>query len=820
MPKTIPVPERSFYARWGIWIMLVAALLLPVVVWGAVRAAQSNNNNIKQWLPKDMPETEVYRGFKDQFGTDEYAVVSWKGCTLADERLEPFAAAVLAQRLRRRDYAERGLISYWVAKIADWLDGERTSGPANQNEGALLFADATTGPQFIEKLQEAEQAVTSEDDEPRLTRDDIIKRFQGLFIGREKVGQDDQGRDDYDTCVVIKLAEAGDNDRTAAVEALYEAAESVGLQREDVYLGGETVSNAALDTESQRAINSLTGISVLVAFVMALASLRSIRLTLVVFLVAGFSAALAQAMVHFTGGQLNLVLVVMPVLVYVLAMSAGVHVINYYRDAVRTRGRQGAALRAVADGWLPCSLAAVTTAVGLISLNVSHVEPVQKFGQYGALGILVSLAFVFLLLPSLLEQRWIGGGVSARSSDTSASEPSLAHLLVVATIRHRVVVNVTCCVALIAFGIGASRINTSVKPMRFYKQDSTIVQDATWFETHLGPLVPMEVVIRFDNQKNKMSFDERLGFVKKVRDRIAGMDEGVVGATISAATFDVPMSELTGPVILRKFEEKARAIIRENKLTPVFKENGYLAEVEDDNGEVQEQLWRITVRVAALGDVDYDLFLDQIRKQVDLPKEDDAADGGEPSGVTAIYTGAVPLVFVAQNELLTGLRNSFLMAFVLIGIVMIVLFRSVGAGLTSMLPNIFPAVIVFGAMGWLGTVVDVGSMLTASVAMGIAVDDTLHYLTWFRRSLRTGMSRTEAVVAAYHRCAGAMAQTTAIAGLGLLVYSYSSFQPVSQFGLLMCLLLLMALVGDLVFLPALLAGRLGALFEQRIRSGA
>ncbi|MCH8922911.1 MAG: MMPL family transporter [Planctomycetes bacterium] len=303
------------------------------------------------------------------------------------------------------------------------------------------------------------------------------------------------------------------------------------------------------------------------------------------------------------------------------------------------------------------------------------------------------------------------------------------------------------------------------------------------------------------------------------------MDRDVVGATISAATFEVPLPKRGG--LLGKIrEQRDRTVLKR-----VFVDQGYLAEIKDENGKVQQERWRITVRVAALNDVHYDVFLKQIRDEVGLPEarvgpskqddgEDNSENGGEIPGVSASYTGVVPLVFVAQNELLAGLRNSFFMAFALIGIVMIVLLRSVGAGLTSMLPNIFPAVIVFGAMGWMGTVVDVGSMLTASVAMGIAVDDTLHYLTWFRRSLRAGMSRTEAVVAAYQRCAGAMTQTTAIAGLGLLVYSYSSFQPVSQFGLLMCLLLVMALVGDLVFLPALLAGRLGALFERRMRAGA
>jgi len=111
-------------------------------------------------------------------------------------------------------------------------------------------------------------------------------------------------------------------------------------------------------------------------------------------------------------------------------------------------------------------------------------------------------------------------------------------------------------------------------------------------------------------------------------------------------------------------------------------------------------------------------------------------------------------------------------------------------------------------------VVDVGAMMTASIGLGIAVDDTLHFLTWYRRASNDGASRQEAIRTAYRRCAAAMLYTTLIAGLALFVFFFSSFQPVSQFGLLLFMLLVAALVGDLLLLPALLATPLGAFFQR------
>jgi uncharacterized protein len=184
-----------------------------------------------------------------------------------------------------------------------------------------------------------------------------------------------------------------------------------------------------------------------------------------------------------------------------------------------------------------------------------------------------------------------------------------------------------------------------------------------------------------------------------------------------------------------------------------------------------------------------------------------------------IYTGVVPVVYKAQRTLLNSLIESIGWAFVMIAVVMIVLLRSVRAGMVSMIPNVFPVVMIFGAMGWLGVSVDIGSMMTASVAMGVAVDDTIHFLTWFRTGLDQGLERTGAIRLAYRRCAVAMTQTTAIGGLGLAVFAASSFTPTQRFGVLMLTLLTAALVGDLIFLPALLAGPLGRVFRPGRKQG-
>jgi hypothetical protein len=203
--------------------------------------------------------------------------------------------------------------------------------------------------------------------------------------------------------------------------------------------------------------------------------------------------------------------------------------------------------------------------------------------------------------------------------------------------------------------------------------------------------------------------------------------------------------------------------------------------------------------------------------------------------VTAMYTGIVPIVYKAQRSLLESLIQSIGLAFIMISVVMMLLLRdwrspvgpgnllNVRGGMAAMLPNVFPVVVIFGFMGhmnsWFGGsvdsfLVDIGSMMTASVAMGVAVDDTIHFLNWYRNALAQGYRRKEAIKVAYSRVATAMTQTTLIGGLGLAAFALSTFTPTQRFGVLMLFLLAAALVGDLIFLPAILAGPLGKFFGK------
>jgi predicted RND superfamily exporter protein len=178
----------------------------------------------------------------------------------------------------------------------------------------------------------------------------------------------------------------------------------------------------------------------------------------------------------------------------------------------------------------------------------------------------------------------------------------------------------------------------------------------------------------------------------------------------------------------------------------------------------------------------------------------------------------MPLVHAIQNTLLSDLFWSFLSACALILVVMMIVERGFFAGMVAMITNVFPMILMFGFLGWTRTPLDIGSVMTASIALGMAIDGTLHFLTFYRRSIDAGLESTAAVYAAFEHCAAAMTESTIVCALGILIFSLSSFAPTSRFSWMLAALMMAALAGDLVLLPAMLVGPLGRCFKARHRA--
>ena len=738
-------------------VLVVALLLFPLTILGVVAAIKSNANDVRDWLPAHYEETRQYDLFHEHFGSEDFVIVSWPGCTLDDRRLDQ-----LAERLRKRSEAsqERG-------------DGE-------------LFRRVTTGRELMDRL-------TSEPVE--LDEQRVITRLKGTIIGP----------DGQQTCAVVTLSDQARTRLHATLAEIRAAAADIGLAASDVHLGGPAVVNAAIDVSSTQSLVRLAGLAALIGLVIAWLCFRTVRLTLIVFIIAGYSAALSLAVVPVCGVPLNAILVTMVPLVYVAAMSGAIHLSNYYLASCREGHTSDAIRRAVSHAAVPLGLATATTAAGLLSLYYSDLAPIRLFGIFSAIGVAIGLALQLVLLPALLTL-WPAGQAAVTARGSTAGDDEIEPLsptwrrLTGLVIGHQSWLSLMCLAALTVGCLGLARMETSIQIMRLFSKGTPIIASYAWLEEHLGALVPMEVVIRFD-ESNQQPMADRLRLVRSLHNNIAATP--LVGGCLSAATFTPHISE-TG-ASLRGFLVNRRL----RQARPILADAGYL--VESDQGE----LWRISVRVSAGEDLDYGLFQQEVRRRVE-PLLAKAKQEGQP-GIAAVYTGAVPIIYKARRSLLDGLILGFGTDVALVVVAVIVLLRHWSSGLLLLLTSVFPMALVFGTMGWLGIVVDIGSVMTPCVALGVTIDDVIHFVLWFRRGIARGMSVPASVELAYAGCGRAMVQSWGVIGLGLAAFALSSFIPTFRFGALMIGLLTVGLAGNLLFLPALLAGPLGWIIAGSVR---
>ncbi len=658
----------------------------------------------------------------------------------------------------------------------------------------------------------------SNDEETRLAVIASMKTLTSFGTAKEP-----EGRQLIDECymvvgspiaVVVTLSDSGISDKPAAITAIRQAALDSFIPNDGLIVGGRVVAAVELNNGVIRAAwnpsspsligKSVIGLSGLVGIIFALISLRSFRLGVLVVGVSYYAALLGVSMIPLSGGSMNMVLVVMPTLLMVLALSGAIHVANYWKHAAWENPKTAVA-EATKMASQPCLMAAFTTSLGLVSLVMSDLAPVREFGVYAAIGCLISVMMVLYGLPALLQM------VPLKRASPEEVNPRRWASFSDLVCRRWLSMSLAIMLVVLGCTLGLVHFDVETKVIRYFPESSPVVKDYQAIEDNLAGISPVEILVRFSEEgREELRFLERMELVRKVEEEIRNHAE--VSGAVSLASF-MPVREIPGEdVSTRKkifFNRRSNEMERKikNEFTADTSEFIVMNRYPEPNGD---ELWRINAQAAVLSDADYTTLTRELSESVGQITRYHA-------GVDHVVTGTVPLFLRTQRAVLDSLVWSSLIAFCLIAAVMIWVLKDPIAGLISMIPNLLPVVAVFGLVSWFGQKIDIGTMVTASVAMGIAVDGTLHLLTWFRNGLRKGMSRQVSIKQALLHCGPAMWQTSAAVGIGLLVLFPAELLLISRFGWLMALLIGAAFVGDMVLLPCMLVGPLGILIERRLR---
>ena len=584
-------------------------------------------------------------------------------------------------------------------------------------------------------------------------RDEARSRLEGLSATRGSEGL---------IAIAALLSDEGLADRVGTVASV--RGELAYCQLSESQLAGAPVIVSELDRLGSRKNNKQFFLVTLgVCLVLLYATLRDWKLTTAILGLTIWSINLTLTVLSWSGTEMNFILGALPVMVMVFTLAISVHLVHYYRHAMGEPDPLATMLRLA---WKPCCLATLTTSIGLASLQVSEIGPVRQFGLAGALGSIVALVTGLGVVPALLTLfPPLPLARSSRSRLSLGQGTGLADRI----IARRGVLTALSLLVIVAAGVGVPRLQTRIDPVDFLPAGGRVRQDAMAIEQNLTSTTTLEAVIDFGTEP--IPFVSKLDKVRHIEQQIRS-NEGVRHTMSLAQLFPKQMPD------------------------DAFETLGLLGRASGHRGGSEyiadgERLWRISVRLQ-------DGSVEGRRRVHD---ELVVATAGMPIE----WTGISPLLDHAQAQIFSGFWESFLTAFVIITVVMVVSLRSLGTGIVAMVPNLTPILLVFGVLGWAGWYVDIGMMMSGSIALGIAVDGTFHFLVRYHDQRRDGLSRHDSSRDALKRTGPPILQAAIVAAAGMLALSLSPFLPTQRFGLLTAAMLITALLGDLVLLPALLA---------------
>jgi len=558
------------------------------------------------------------------------------------------------------------------------------------------------------------------------------------------------------------------------------------------------------------------GLGVLFFLILTLGIIfRKIRWIFLPVLCCSFSAISMMGLLGLFGWEVTVISSNFISLQIIITMAITIHLIVRYRElcSENPEADQGElVLDTVRFMGKPCLYAALTTIAGFCSLLLGDILPVITFGWMMSAGISLSLIMTFLLFPSVLMLMDREAPLVRKDARFSLT-PALARF----TETHGLMIIVTCGIAFILSAVGITRLTVENSFIDYFKHTTEIYQGMKVIDQNLGGTTPFDVIIDFDKdeasepvdasetgQNNHDVFDEfdefdsagnkdkywftshRMTRIMKINDYLDNLPE--TGKILSLGTMmkiaenlnnGKPLDNFQLALLYSEIPEKYKSIV----LTP------YLSAKNDQV--------RFSVRVR---DSEKSLKRDRLLKKIrhDLVGNFGLkADQVHLSGMLVLYNNMLQSLF--RSQILTlGVVILALMG------MFVILFKSLKIACVAIFPNLLSIGVVLGVMGWLNIPLDMMTITIASISVGIAVDDTIHYIHRFKSE----MAMEPNYVGAMYRCHGsighAMYYTSVTIIIGFSILVLSNFIPSIYFGLLTGLAMFIALIASLTLLPQLL----------------
>lgn len=749
-------------ARYRVVLLLLCLLTLPFF-WFYVN--QDFRNHINDFFEKGDPNIAYYTAFQEVFGNDEVMAVVVKDADI-------FTPETLGA----------------VRRITEVIEGHE-------------------GVQRVLSLANAEVAVGTDETvafhpvvpDGKITPDVAGSSRLLAFSHGSLIGQV-LSADGTTTCILVELVPFASNEEKGRVLRSIQAAaeEAAGEDRELRYSGGACVE-VEINALTRRDNLLFTPVTFLIIMAIVYLMLKNAVLSLLGQVNIVIIVIWGIGFLVMCGEPINTVTVIIAPVLLAISIADSIHILSHYRTLYCRNGRdhRAAVGEAVRNLWRPCLFTSLTTGMGYLSFVTTTVRPVKIVGIFTAVGVMVAFFMSVVILPALLMffqkavVRKNGAGKAGRSAEQHGRDPVIGLLARLGpwVVGHSGAVVLFFLMIATVMGYGMTRLRFDTDFAAYLKDDNRVKEDLRFVEENIRGTVPVEMVIEAVNPEKDFTHPDSVRVLEQVAGEVMAHMAGHYTHVFSSADYFAEIHgafaggqggkpglpdnrqdlqdyyELADPDVLDRTISADRLSARIS-FASVFGSNAHAAKV----------------RAFARGRV-APLLGDDYRYR---------------------FTGLSSLYNTMDTNLKISQVRSFGTAFVLIFVMMFFVCKSPMLAVVSMVPNLFPICATLGIMGWFGVPLDTSTIMIASVTIGIAVDDTIHFVTWFRSNCEAGLCTRNALIKTFGDTGKPIVMTSVVLCTAYFVLMTGSVKPIIAFGALAGLAMFFALVGDLLILPALI----------------
>ncbi len=770
------------------WLTIALSLCLALALSSQAMKIRIDTSTEAFLLPGD-PVRVAYAEFREQFGLDE---------TIIMEIVPPevFSLEFLA-KLRSFHRALEERVPH-VEEVTSLINVRETRGEGDRLiVSELLEALPTTEVELID----LKQRVLANP----LYRDVLISpdgRFTAVLLQAKAFSQEEGGLDEFSEFEDAEEASTAPahtfltgEEREEVMAAVDAVIDEYMAPDFEIHFTGGPVVNQRLSEALQQDMRVFLLCSIALIAVLLYTLFRRFSAVLLPLGVVLLSVSSTIGAMGITRIPLGVASQIMPSFLLAVGISASVHLlVVFFQSYDAGASREDALAHALAHSGLAIIMTSLTTAGGLISFVVAEVAPVAVLGIFTPIGIVLGLSLTLILLPALLAVVPLKRKTERERGRAAALIERFLRWIGDRSVDHPWTVIVAMSIILLVSIAGITQLKFEYDPIRWYPEDNVVRMDVLRIDREMGGSHSLEVVID-SGEENGLLKPEVLNAMEALHTRLGEMQGGGgIYVTKSISLVDV-LKEIHQA--LNENDPAFHAIPQDPALIAqeilLFESSG--SDDLEDFVDSEFRIGRLTIKIPYVPPAHFYSFVQDVGTEAQLVF-------GELASVH--ITGFVAMLSRSMDVLRISLTKSYLIALLIITPLMILVLGDLRAGLTAMVPNLAPILLTLGLMGWFGIPLDSFTLLIGSIAIGLAVDDTIHFMHNYRKYFEKLGNPRAAVRETLRTTGNALLTTSVVLSLAFFIYMFASLDNFFYFGLFTGFTILTAFIADVTISPAVM----------------